>query len=271
MSDIGILILMFFSYTYCDAWIFYIASKNLGRKYSLKSTVVVTFGIIVLKYILKFVPMMLWGNQLAVILSPLILFINIVFIEIMFKTSFMNKIVYATIIQVVAVCMDMIGLNVTTLLVGEFAFLKADHLYTPVVVLISNIFIGVGFLGIRFLWELVAKIDWKSFRYQWLCIFLPISQYAFLSQTGFEYVNMSKKLPIIVWIGIFLGIVADIYMFVLFYHSGQRAKAEKELKYVEQQYRLERLHYEHLLKNQEEISKMRHDFQNYLLTIKQVK
>lgn len=67
--------------------------------------------------------------------------------------------------------------------------------------------------------------------------------------------------------GLFLGIFADIYMFLLFDRMHAKKEAEKELVHLKYQYELEQLRYEELIAVQEETEKIKHDFQNYLIVL----
>ena len=68
--------------------------------------------------------------------------------------------------------------------------------------------------------------------------------------------------------GIVLGLIGDVLMFWLFERSNTRKQAEEELRKLKYQYEKEQVRYTALLEKQEEISKMRHDFQNYVLVMK---
>lgn len=46
---------------------------------------------------------------------------------------------------------------------------------------------------------------------------------------------------------------------------------EKELRQVNHQYELEKIRYEQLQDKQEEVATVRHDFQNYVLILKNMK
>ena len=77
--------------------------------------------------------------------------------------------------------------------------------------------------------------------------------------------------PVIVITSLVLSVMSDIVMFYLFYRSNNRKKTEKELRQINYQYELEKIRYEQLNEGREEVAKIRHDFQNYILTIKNMK
>ena len=85
------------------------------------------------------------------------------------------------------------------------------------------------------------------------------------------YILRVGNYPIVVLGGIGLGIIADVYMFYLFHQSNNREKVEKELRQVNHQYELEKIRYEQLQDKQEEVTTVRHDFQNYVLILKNMK
>ena len=85
-----------------------------------------------------------------------------------------------------------------------------------------------------------------------------------------RYSVQFQSVPLEAVLGTVLAMLGDVYMFVLFYRSNKRDHAEKELNGLKHQQELERVRYEQLKESQEEMAKMRHDFQNYVLTLKQM-
>ena len=70
--------------------------------------------------------------------------------------------------------------------------------------------------------------------------------------------------------GCILGLIADVYMLLLFVRLSKKNETKKQLEGLKHQQELEQMRYEQLKKSQEETAKIRHDFQNYILTLKRM-
>ena len=155
-----------------------------------------------------------------------------------------------------------------SILAGEFSLMSVESNFTIIVVLIQ---IPIEFAGIYLLirlWKWIEQIEWKTNYQIWLCLVYPLSQICYLIHVALYYSINSRTVPGLVFVGFFLGVAADIYIFILFVWLNRREKAEKELIKLRAQYELEQLRYEELMKTEEEMKQIRHDIQNYCITIK---
>ena len=75
-------------------------------------------------------------------------------------------------------------------------------------------------------------------------------------------------MPVPVLLGVFLAVAADVYMLIVFDQAQKRAQIEKELRLKRHLQELEQFRYDRLRSVQEETARLRHDFQNYLLTLR---
>ena len=116
--------------------------------------------------------------------------------------------------------------------------------------------------------KIVEERKWEIDRYQWFALLLPVSQHIILQYLYVKYTGKLNTISRMVGFGIVLGLIGDILMFWLFERSNTRKQAEEELRKLKYQYEKEQVRYTALLEKQEEISKMRHDFQNYVLVMK---
>ena len=130
--------------------------------------------------------------------------------------------------------------------------------------------ITLGTFFIVWIWKVIEQRQWKYEKYQWICIVLPISQYFILQSTAMRYSLNAEPLPLFVILGFVFGVITDIYMFFLFDQLNHRNQAASELKRMKYQYELEQIRYEQLKAGQEETAKIRHDFQNYIMTLKRM-
>lgn len=72
---------------------------------------------------------------------------------------------------------ELFAMSITTIVFGNFELMQLDSGFTILVCIISCLFITGGLLIWRWLWIIIEKIKWESFQYQWLCLFLPLSQW----------------------------------------------------------------------------------------------
>ena len=100
----------------------------------------------------------------------------ILYVIAVFKSSVKKKILITTISMLVMILMELFAMSITTIVFGNFELMQLDSGFTILVCIISCLFITGGLLIWRWLWIIIEKIKWESFQYQWLCLFLPLSQ-----------------------------------------------------------------------------------------------
>lgn len=262
------IICVIFSHLYSNYLCMFLWSALLGRKYSLKHTAVITFVFTMIGCILKLFLFSKIGLDTITFTCLYAWVTYLVYVLFLFESSKMKRILIATINMILMVLMEVFAMNTVSIVFGDFQLMQLDSWFTIITCIISCMFITVGLLVWQHLWNLIEKVKWESFQYQWLCLFLPLSQWIMILHLTQVYILKIGNYPIVALSGIGLGIVADIYMFYLFCCSNNRAKAEKELRKMNHQYELEKIRYERLKEGQEEVAKVRHDFQNYILTMK---
>lgn len=68
--------------------------------------------------------------------------------------------------------------------------------------------------------------------------------------------------------GLLLSVITEIGVFELLNRSEERYRLETELRETRHYYEMEQIRYEQLKEMQEETARIRHDFQNYLLVLR---
>ena len=155
-----------------------------------------------------------------------------------------------------------------SVLAGNFAIFDPDSSFTMWVILIQSPFEVLGVLLSVKLWKWIKRMEWKAHYQQLMWVTLPLSQMCFFLHASIYYSLDARHIPIMIYIGLVIGIIADVYGCHLFIRSNKKEKAEKELKHLKAQYELERVRYEELMKVEEEMQKLRHDYTNYCMTLK---
>ena len=257
------------SHLYSDFLCMYIATDILGQKYSKKATILVTFLCSSSRALMKVYLFLNEGLELVALTSTISYLSYITYIIFMYRSSVGKRVLLMASSSSVMVLMDSLAATLMIKITGSFQFMQLDAGgYTIIYIIVTNIFITVGLLLLKFGLKWMEKIKWESGWYQWMSLFLPISQWLLGMYMGQKYLARSIMMPAMSLFGMCIGLMADIYMIVIFLQSNNRRRAEKKLNQVNNQYELEQRRYERLKENQDEISKIRHDFQNYILTIK---
>ena len=146
-------------------------------------------------------------------------------------------------------------LNINSLeLVDRFS----DARIVIIAVITSIIFIIFGSLTV-FAWRMISA---RRFRPFFLLYFImPIGQ--LVTVVGFFY---SARLEL--WLsGIFVNIIAVLVLLVYTVSQEKKAELEEELKMTRHAMELEQSHYRGVENRREELQKIRHDFNNQLVSI----
>lgn len=263
-------ICLMFSYLYTDFLYVYFYKNILGLKYSLKIAVLGSLCMWIFGIFGKIFPQYIWGVQVTGVTSILMLGVNFVY-TILCYASPVKKRILATIIYTIAqAVMDMMGLRIAGMLTENYELTMSNENFIAAATVCSCMAITLGTFLVTWFWKTIEQKQWKYEKYQWTCVILPISQYMLMQGIATRYSNEARPVPFIVMIGFVSGIITDVYMFFLFQKMNDRKQTETELERMNHQYEVEQVRYEQLKESQEEMAKMRHDFQNYVLTLKQM-
>lgn len=245
--------------------------RNIFReRYSRKVTFWATITLWLVQFLTKIVPSFIIGLEVAMYLSVLMLLFHVIHLYGVFEGSIIKRAAALAIATSVQGFMDYLGLNLTSRIVGNYDLLVIGSNFNLVAVCVSTPVITIGMLLLTKMWGILKSEEWKITRKEWPCVMLPVSQMLWLWHMIIVYSVNYKSIPVLMLIGSILGLAADIYMLVLFVKLNKKNEAERQLKELNHLYQLEQIRYEQLKENQEETAKIRHDFQNYILTLKQM-
>lgn len=268
MGDLKSLIILMIAYFITDFLYVYFFSKVLGRKYSLKITLWVTFLMWISDCILKLFPQYLWGIDSTGLVNYIMFSSGVLYVILLYQGKILKKLLASVIYMMIQIEMDIVGMELTIMITGNNDFLNPE--ITGVTLLCSGMLITLGTVVGVWIWKKFENKSWNVDKYQWLCLIFPFSQYMLIQYTAYRHFSTSNRVLLSGAIGLFIGFAADIYMFLLFDRINARKKAEEEVRQLRHQYELEKLKYEQVKEVQEETAKMRHDFQNYLLALKNI-
>lgn len=258
------------SYLYADMLFIYVWGSICGLKYSKKITILGTIILWISDCMFKLFPQYVLGVQVSGAANMVMIVSGVIYVLILYNSSALKKILVFLTYSFSQAGMDMLGINIAGLLTGEYAFLDVESNFTFVMIGCSMITLTLGAVLFVWFWKQLERKKFKITGKQWLGLLLPMSQYAVIQGIALKYIQQEKAIPVIVGAGLIIGLIADIYMMYLFDKSNHKNLVEKELQQLSHQYELEQVRYEQLKKSQEETAKIRHDFQNYILTMKQM-
>lgn len=265
------IIILMGSYLWSAFLMQYFFSRTLGERFASK---VIFWGTVIMwaiQCVTKLFPMLIWGAGVVVYCNVILIIFSMIYVGVLYKKSFGVRMLAFIVLYVVQGVMDMIGMNIVGMILGYHAVMELDANYMVTVVCVSMPLVSLGTICLKKIWKLTERVDWKLGNTQWLCLILPVSQYVVMWKIAMRYSVQFQSVPLEAVLGTVLALLGDVYMFVLFYRSNKRDHAEKELNGMKHQQELEQVRYEQLKESQEEMAKIRHDFQNYVLTLKYMK
>lgn len=234
-----IVVSLMLSYFYTDLLFIYVWENLCGLKYSKKVTVFGTILLWMSDCILKIFPQYVFGMQISGYLNVIMIVSGMIYILFLYGSSVTKKLFVFLIYTFIQAGMDMIGMNMAGILTGEYAFLEVDSNFTLVLICCSAITITLGTVMFVWIWKCFERKNWGISKIQWLCLILPLSQYSVIQGMAIKYSQQSEAIPIMVGIGLILGLLADIYMMVLFAELNKKKLAEKELQNSKYEHELE--------------------------------
>lgn len=162
---------------------------------------------------------------------------------------------------------EVISLECAYLITGEYGLMQSESDFTVLAIFIMLIMLTLFFYPLECLWNLLLRVEGHKKWHLWLCVLLPLSQYIWFEYLIDSYEIKQRNIPACMIWGMALGVLADFYMFFLFYRQNQQEQAEQALLCERDFYRREQIYYENLRESQEEAARLRHDFQNYIQTL----
>ncbi|MBQ8857061.1 MAG: hypothetical protein IJ024_02830 [Lachnospiraceae bacterium] len=263
-------LLITLSYLWNDFLYVYFFRRVLNEKYSSEVTFWGTILLWVIQFFTKIIPTFVSGLEMTVFLSFFMMVLHLIHLFILFEGSVLKRIVVFFLALTVQGFMDLLGLNLTSIIVGNYELWKTGSVFNFVAVFVSSLCITVGITVLTKLWQLLEKIEWKMTKTEWLCAILPLSQVFLMWHFSVVYSINHRAIPTMIMVGCILSFLADAYMLLLFVRLSKKNEAKKELERLKYQYELEQVRYEQLKAGQEETAKIRHDFQNYIMTLKRM-
>ena len=267
----NLIIALMCSYLYTDFLGASVFAHLCGCKYSKKLTVFATLLLCGTNFAIRSISLNMMGLKMQGFLEILMMGIGILYVILLFSSTVIEKIFVFVVYIFVQANMGLVGMNLAGILTGEYAFMDVNSNFTIVMIVCSSVTITLGSIGFVWLWNYLRVKDLGVSKLQWMSLILPLSQYCVIQGVAVEYIQQSRPIPTVVGIGVVLALLADIYMVLLFEKSTQKRQIKLQLKQLKHQYELEQLRYEQLKESYEESAKIRHDFQNYILTLKQMK
>ncbi len=246
-------------------------SKTLGRRYSLRTTALGAAAWWVVQSAVR-IPVTYFLEDYHVTAGTIAqCVIMAVYLLLFYGSSVVKKLLaYMLLLAVLG-----IGECATVLLAGSIFEIGSQPLelgseYTAAGLLIARPISVFCFYTAFQIWNLFRHSSWVRGGRQWLCVLLPVSQVFLFWYINEVYIFGSEPFSIPVLAGIVLGFAADIYMLLIFDLAYERERVEKELRFQKHLHEIEQIRYDRLRASTEEVSRLRHDFQNYLLALRAI-
>ena len=243
-------------------------SKTLGRRYSLKITSAASAVWWVLQCLCKLPVMYFADSYNMTVIMVLQCSLIGVYLFLCYGSSPAKKIL-AMLLLTVALGMAEI---ITILITENFAeagerILEAGSQFTALGLLVMRPLAVLAYFTAFLIWKLLDRASWLKDSRQWLCVLLPLGQVFLLWYFMEVYIDGMRKFSMFSVAGALLSIFADSYMFVVFQREQERENIEKELRLQRHLNELEQIRYCSIRESQEEMARLRHDYQNYLLVL----
>lgn len=262
---------MIFSFAYNEMLFMVFFSRTLERRYSYKTTIIGTAFVWILHCLVKIPPFFYTGITNLTLLNAITMLILCIYQFAFFQGEAVKRVLSMVFIYVYMFFMEHVSVGVTCMIVGENQLMLHESNFTVIALSIMFFMLLFGFYPLLCLWNLLLKVERRHREGQlWLCVLLPLSQYFFMEYYASVFEVHLKRISIWFSLGLFLGVIADFYMFFLFYREGQQYQAEQRLLQEQELYRREQVYYECLEEGQREAERIRHDLQNYILMLKNI-
>ena len=244
-------------------------SRTLGRRYSLKITAAATGVWWVMQCACK-LPVMYFADEYSmsvVMMLQCLLMGGYLFL--CYGSSPAKKLLAMLLVTVT------LGLaEITAILIAEniaeagSRVLEAGSEFTVAGILLARPLAVLAYYLAFLIWRTLERVSWLKDGRQWLCVLLPLSQLFLLWYFTEVFIDGMRHFSFLTVAGALLSIFADAYMFVIFDRAREREDMEKELRLQKHLYELEQIRYHKLMESQEELERLRHDYQNYLLLLR---
>lgn len=239
--------------------------KILDRKYSLRRTILLyallvcfNCGIKTWSYVVKGVESY---SQYAII--PIVAFL--IFTLVCFKDKIGKRLLVLFMFLSVSAAAEVImSISSKVFWNLELQNLFESNIYFNIVIM-DHIIIAFFFLLIEMIWK-KQEIE-KGSRENGCFVLLLAGQILFFIPNVINTVETSTGLTLISLTGVLIGIVFCIMLPVIISETEKRELAEAELEELNRSYELEEVHIRLLEQKQEQIAKMRHDFNNQLTVV----
>lgn len=244
-------------------------SQTLGRRYSLKTTALGAAGWCLLLCAVK-LPLLYrtdsFSTNVLMVIQCLLMF---VYLHFFYCSSFAKKMLAFLLLVATLGTAEFATVMIAGNIMGTGnKAVEAGSVYTAFGLLLMRPLAILAYYSAFQIWNLLQKSSWIRGNRQWLCAILPLSQTFLLWYLNGMYAMEMKTPPVSVFMGIFLGLGADAYMYFIFERMQKQEEMEDEVRLQKHLLKMEQLRYEKFRESLDETSRLRHDFQNYLLTLR---
>lgn len=261
----SVMISLMASLLVADYLYYYCYGRLLGCKYSKKTVLIFTFVMWIYDCLSRPIPMVLFGVEDFELVSVITLLTSVAYAVFLFGSSLWKRLLVMFLYNFMTIGIDLIGIGLTTVMMGGFHLYETDSSYTIVASICFSLLVILGTFMFTWAWETFEQRHWGLTTYHWFCWLLPLSHFVVLKNFNDMDYMRETGFPTIPVLGLLLAALGDIYLFRMLLQLNEKKRIEKELQDMKEQYEREQLRYEELREKEEELAKLRHDFGNYLV------
>ena len=195
-------------------------------------------------------------------INVLLLFL---FVSVTCREKIIKKFYVTVMLYVILMLAEYLTLSVFSVVWGERFSIALDiqNLGGPLTVLIVQAAFCSALIIFWNRKKIETREDFASFG---LFLLLPISQILFLTGHISSSIQHGFNFSIPIFAGAIIGFIANLVLLRLLFANAQKHKLEARLKELEHIQELERARFESIEAKQYELAKIRHDFNNQLVT-----
>lgn len=127
--------------------------------------------------------------------------------------------------------------------------------------------------GVIALFLLLVEMIWKKQRIEkgtsrdWCFLMMLFGQILFFLPNVTKPIDVGSRLSVVSLIGVMGGAIFCLMLPVIISETEKMEEAEREMEDLNKNYEFEEIHYKLLEEKQEQLAKIRHDFNNQLMTV----
>jgi len=197
--------------------------------------------------------------------SILSIFLYLIFVAITCKERFFKKVLITLMLIAISGLAEFCAFNILSISLGGAFDLRHDT-YGNVGPLVALIMQVMFFSSLIMFWKR-SKIETRDDKVSFgLFLMMPLSQFLIVLGTTMTTIRYGYSFSYFVFTGALIGFTANLVLLRILFSNTEKKALESRLLKLEQIHEMERARFESIETRQYELAKVRHDFNNQLIT-----